>query len=73
MNDEELETISNELLKKCVADSIGKAAVDPQSIEEVLSVMNRFKAILLSHLQIIDNGIAIINSFKNKGANNESD
>lgn len=70
MTDEELETISIQLIKKCVADSIGRAAVYPQSIEEELSVINRFKAILSSHMHIIDNGIAVINSFKNKGENN---
>lgn len=71
MTDKELETLSNQLIKKCVADCIGKAAIDPQSIDEELNTINRFKAVLLSHLQIINNGIVVINSFKNKGENND--
>lgn len=71
MTDEELETISNQLIKKCVADSIGRAAIDPQSIEDELNKMNAYKAHLLIHLQTVDEGIAIINSFKNKGEYND--
>lgn len=72
MSDEELVKISNQLIKKCVAASIGEAAVNPESVEDELNKMNAYKAHLLIHLQTIDNGISLINSFKNKGENNES-
>lgn len=71
MTDKELETISTQLIKECVAHSIGKAAIDPQSIEDELNRMNAYKAHLLIHLQTVDNGIAVINSFKNKGKNDD--
>lgn len=71
MTDKELENISTQLIKKCVADSIGRAAIDPKSIEDELNKMNAYKAHLLINLQTVDEGIAIINSFKNKGENND--
>lgn len=71
MTDKELENISEQLIKQTVAECIGKVAITPDCMEEELSKMNRYKAHLLVHLKIIEDGIKIINSYSEKGVNND--